>query len=80
MSVGVRTGSRPVMSPPRPLIEWPYFHAELGRTYDVSRPGGERFLAIRNAASGAGAPQEPRVEIVLDWSGELEERVPSGPA
>jgi serine/threonine-protein kinase len=76
MSVSVDAGADIVVSRPRPLLEWPYFQAELGRTYDVSRPDGNRFLAIRNAGEEGGpAPPEARVEIVLDWFDLLDERV-----
>ena len=77
MSVSVDASPRLVVSRPRPLFDWHYFQAEIGRTYDVSRPDAERFLAIRNAASANDAtPPQPHVEIVLDWFDALDERVP----
>jgi serine/threonine-protein kinase len=76
MSVSVNTGSGLAVSRPRPLLEWPYFQAGLGRTYDVSRPDGERFLAVTSAGEArSAAPQEARVEIVLDWFDVLDRRV-----
>jgi serine/threonine-protein kinase len=67
--LSVRVDSSPtlVVSRPRRLCEWPYYRGEFGRTYDVSRPDGDRFLAIRMAADTARAAPEPRVEVVLDW-------------
>lgn len=67
-SVRVEGSSTLVVSRPRRLCEWPYYRGELGRTYDVSRPDGERFLAIRMAADASrGEVEQPRVEVVLDW-------------
>lgn len=78
MSVSVDAGSDLVVSGPRPLLEWPYFQAELGRTYDVLRPDGRWFLAVKSAREeSGGAPQEARVEIVLDWFQELQRLVPT---
>jgi hypothetical protein len=79
MSVHVETAWELAVSRPRRLLEWQYFRAEIGRTYDVSRPDGDRFLAIRIAGDGsAAASQPPRAEVVLDWFSLLNERV-SGP-
>jgi len=56
-----------------------YYTGELGRTYDVSRPDGARFLAVKAAApSGEPAPGPPRLEIALGWLDELEARAPRG--
>lgn len=74
MSVRVEAGAEPALARPRPLFDWPYYAGELGRTYDVSRPDGLRFLAVK--AVSPGAEQAPRAEIVLDWFGELVTRVP----
>jgi eukaryotic-like serine/threonine-protein kinase len=74
MSVGIEPGAELALARPRPLLDWPYYTGELGRTYDVSRPDGLRFLAVKTAAPGDG--HAPRAEIVLDWFGELEARVP----
>jgi hypothetical protein len=79
MSVHVETAWELAVSRPRRLLEWQYFRAEIGRTYDVSRPDGDRFLAIRIAGDGSAAEsQPPRAEVVLDWFSLLNERV-SGP-
>jgi Tol biopolymer transport system component len=75
MSAGVNPGANFTLSRPRPLLDWPYYTAELGRTYEVSRPDGERFLAIKEAAEPGREPALPRVEIVLDWFAELNARV-----
>jgi eukaryotic-like serine/threonine-protein kinase len=67
MSVAVGPGPSFTLSRPRPLFDWPYYMAELGRTYDVSRPEGDRFLAIKGAAERGNGPAAPQVEIILDW-------------
>ena len=74
MSVDVAADAELALARPKPLIAWPYYTGELGRTYDVSRPDGRRFLAVR--AGVPGDEQTPRAEIVLDWFAELETRVP----
>lgn len=73
MSVGVNVGERLELSTPRSLIDWPYYTAQIGRTYDVSRPDGERFLAVKSATAESGS-RSPQVEIVLDWFEELRAR------
>jgi serine/threonine-protein kinase len=74
MSVGVEAGAELAFARPKPLFDWHYYAGELGRTYDVSRPDGLRFLAVQ--ASLPGDEHQPRAEIVLDWFRELETRVP----
>lgn len=74
MSVGIAAGAELALARPQPLLDWPYYAGELGRTYDVSRPDGMRFLAVKTA--GPGDEHVPRAEIVLDWFDELETRVP----
>jgi serine/threonine-protein kinase len=76
MSVSVETGASFAFGTPRPLLDWPYYRGELGRTYDVSRPDGLRFLAVK--AATPGREHAPLVEIVLDWFDELETRAPWG--
>jgi Tol biopolymer transport system component len=64
MTVGVSAGNDIAFSSAHPLLDWPYYQAELGRTYDVDRPGGGRFLVIKpRSAEGSRLA----VEIVLDW-------------
>jgi hypothetical protein len=68
MSVAVDSASELMLASPRALIDWPYYMGELGRTYDVSRPDGARFLAVKNASDAAdGGPVAPRVELILNW-------------
>jgi eukaryotic-like serine/threonine-protein kinase len=76
MSVRVDAEPSFTLSRPRPLLDWPYYAAELGRTFDVARPDGERFLAVKAAAGVGDEPQTPRVEIVLDWFDELKATAP----
>jgi eukaryotic-like serine/threonine-protein kinase len=81
MSAAVTAGSGYALARPRALLDWPYYTGELGRTYDVSRPDGARFLAVKAAApNGEPTSERPRVEIVLGWLDELEARVPRGAA
>ncbi len=81
MSAAVASASGDALARPRALLDWPYYTGELGRTYDVSRPDGTRFLAVKAAApSGEPAPGPPRLEIALGWLDELEARVPRGAA
>lgn len=77
MNVGVEASAALAFARPRPLIDWPYYTSELGRTYDVSRPDGLRFLAVK--AARPDDEHVPRAEIVLDWFDELETRVPRAP-
>jgi len=67
----VRMGSQPASLPGRPeaILEWPYLTGVLGRTYDISRPEGDRFLAVKPGTPEGEA--RPRVEIVFDWFAEL---------
>lgn len=69
-----------IFSRPRPLIDWPYYAGELGRTFDVSRPDGQRFLAVKGA-DGATATglRVARAEIVIDWADGLDARMNSPP-
>ena len=47
-----------------------------GRQYDVD-PNGQRFLMLSNTASGdGGAVLRPQINVVLNWTQELLERVP----
>jgi serine/threonine-protein kinase len=54
-----------------------YMWAVVGRAWDVD-PSGERFLVIR--VPGTAAPDDEtspdRIDVVLNWSEELEARVP----
>jgi dipeptidyl aminopeptidase/acylaminoacyl peptidase len=58
---------------PRVLFETPYVHA--GRDYGVSYDKG-RFLFIKEGEQ-VSAPTQ--INVVLNWSDELKQRVPSGP-
>jgi len=55
-----------------PLLDWPYWQASAGRSYDVSRDG-ERFLAISVPAGTVG--ERPEITVVLNWLAELRARM-----
>jgi Tol biopolymer transport system component len=65
---------------PRRLFESDAFMWALyGRTWDPD-PSGDRFLVIRDPASGAepgAAAEPPRIDVVLNWFEELKRRVPT---
>ena len=46
-----------------------------GRTYDVS-PDGQRFLVIKDGASGDQTSTPSSIVVVVNWSEELKQRVP----
>ena len=81
MSVTVHT--KPTFSADNPtkLFDGPWYAGQTGRIYDVSRDG-RRFLMIKAATSGqatsgqaAPAPATP-LNVVLNWSEELKQRLP----
>ena len=57
------------------ILNWPYFTAPEGRTYDVS-PDGQQFLVIKGAGDDPTNSAQPKITVVLNWFQELEERVP----
>jgi serine/threonine-protein kinase len=78
MVVDVETGTGFSHQLPRELIEWPYDRFNEGGTFDIA-PDGSRFLTTKPAAdSSQGDAPRPvqEVRIVLNWFGEVRERVP----
>ena len=78
MAVPVQTGSTFSYGNPTKLFDWPTLPAPSpARTYDVS-PDGQKFLMIKE--SGGSDPTTPTpssVVVVLNWTEELKQRVPS---
>jgi serine/threonine-protein kinase len=53
------------------VMEWPYYAASEGRTFDVSADG--RFLAVKEPeATTVGSPE---IHVVLNWFEELRQRM-----
>ncbi len=77
ISVPVQTAPRFSAGMPMKLFEGPYFTGLLSRTYDVT-PDGQRFLMIKDNASGDQASAPPSVVVVLNWAEELKAKLPTG--
>jgi hypothetical protein len=76
MVVPVQTAPTFSAGNPSKLFEGRWEIGQNGRTYDVSKDG-QRFLMIKNATSGEQASAPTPINVVLNWSGELKQRVPS---
>ena len=78
MAVPVRLGTEIVLGRPQPVVKGPYAVASVpGRHYDVSADG-QRFLLLKDApAGGAQRAVAPEITVVLNWSEELKQRVPT---
>jgi hypothetical protein len=72
MAVEVSMALDPSLSQPTPLFQRPYaFGPTIGvANYDVA-PDGERFVMVREA------PGSSRLTLVLNWTEELKQRVPT---
>jgi serine/threonine-protein kinase len=82
MAVSVKTAPTFGLETPRILFRGTYVSNVLRygnndfATWDIS-PDGKRFLMMKEA--GTGAVEGPRrINIVLNWMGELKQRVPTG--
>ena len=75
MAVAVRTA--PTFSPDNPikLFDGPWYVDQTGRTYDVRRDG-QRFLMIKSANSGQASTPSATINVVLNWTEELKQRLP----
>jgi hypothetical protein len=78
VSVGGKNNDDGELTLTRPdaLFDWPYYMGELGRTYDVSRPDGQRFLAIKEPSDRRQPARGPAIEMVLNWLEWLDAEVP----
>ena len=76
MSVTVHTKPSFSADNPTKLFDGPWYAGQPGRIYDVSRDG-RRFLMIKAATSGQGAPAPATpLNVVLNWTEELKQRLP----
>src|SRR5262249_46348728 len=69
MAVAVSSGSPAPFSKPAMLFERQYLRSRTTPVYDVAADG--RFLMIRNE------PGTGRLNLVVNWSEELKQRVPT---
>ena len=77
MTVEVTTQPAFSAGRPRLLFERQYVSLQLPQTYqyyDVS-PDGQRFLMVKESEQATYATQ---INVVLNWSEELKQRVPAG--
>jgi serine/threonine-protein kinase len=81
-SVAVQTSATFSAGNPTKLFDTRYFPGNAERTYDVTRDG-QKFLMIKDAAkpaaaqTPAGAEAPTNMVVVLNWSEELKQRVPT---
>ena len=76
-AVSVHTTPTFVAGTPAKLFNGPYFSDPRTRSYDVS-PDGQRFLMIKDAATGGQASTPASIVVVVNWVEELKARVPNG--
>jgi Tol biopolymer transport system component len=62
---------------PTKLFDGRYYSYVLSRSYDVS-PDGQRFLMIKDSASGDQPSTLPGIVVVVNWAEELKAKVPTG--
>jgi serine/threonine-protein kinase len=75
-AVSVHTAPTFSADSPTKLFNGRYFFDPVGRSYDVS-PDGQRFLMIKNTASGDQTSTLPSMVVVLNWVEELKRLVPT---
>ena len=81
MAVEITTEARFSAGKPKMLFEGQYVLSAITRTsammrtYDVS-PDGRRFLMIKEIKEGERATSVTQINIVLNWTEELKQRVP----
>jgi hypothetical protein len=74
MAVPVRSGSAFERDPPQQLFSAGAYFATQGRNFDIARDG-QRFLMIKELREPAGTQPEITVNVVLNWTEELKQRV-----
>ena len=72
MGVQVEPGLSWRSTTPAQILQFPYFEAGSGRTFDIA-PDGRRFLVIK--PGGDNTPQS--LVVVQNWFQELKRRVPA---
>ena len=75
MAVPVRTSPTFSAGTPTKLFGVGEVPGGIGRTYDVS-PDGQRFLVIKDSASGDQTSTPSSIVVVVNWSEELKQRLP----
>ena len=78
MAVTIDAGATLTASIPEPLFEFRFVRSPLGpvRMHDLA-PDGERFLMVADQGTQAEGGDRPRrINMVLNWVEELNERVP----
>ena len=79
MAVQVEADASLSLGAPSVLFRGPYYEGDsesIARTFDLS-PDGERFLMIKGVdESGTEDASPRRINVVVNWFQELEERVP----
>ena len=74
MGVRVEPGPAWRSSTPTRILQGQYFHANVGRTFDIA-PDGTRFLMIKQGGSDdASVPRN--LTLILNWHEELKRLVP----
>ena len=78
MSVPVETGASFKAGTPRVLFKGEYIVGNGDRTQYSVTPDGQRFLMIKDARAKPGsAPPPEQINVVLNWTEELKQRVPA---
>jgi serine/threonine-protein kinase len=76
-AVSVHTTPSFVADTPLKLFDGPYYSDLIARSYDVSLDG-QRFLMIKNTASGVQPSTPASIVVVVNWVEELKAKVPTG--
>jgi Tol biopolymer transport system component len=75
MSVPVETGVSFKDGTPRVLFKGEYLTPQDRTPYSVT-PDGQRFLMIKDASAKPGSTAPAQINVVLNWTEELKQRVP----
>lgn len=76
-AVSVHTAPTFSADTPTKLFDSRYYSAPTSRSYDVS-PDGQRFLMIKDTASGDQSSALPSMVVVVNWVEELKRLAPTG--
>ena len=76
MQVDIRTAPKFDASVPQKLFDGSSWYSEFViRQYDVSRDA-QKFLVIKNKATGEHTSGPPNITVVLNWQNELKRVAP----